>query len=76
LSIDEIPGVINDFQMAAKNAKEADFYGGEIHGANGYFVDQFMKYQVNDRTDVWRKFAKPLSFSTRNRRSNLKRDGT
>lgn len=51
LSIDEIPGVINDFQVAAKNAIEAGFDGVEIHGANGYLVDQFMKDQVNDRTD-------------------------
>ncbi|GJT23359.1 putative 12-oxophytodienoate reductase 11 [Tanacetum coccineum] len=53
LTIDEIPGVINDFQMAAKNAIEAGFDGVEIHGANGYLVDQFMKDQVNDRTDQY-----------------------
>ncbi|GJU44490.1 NB-ARC domains-containing protein [Tanacetum coccineum] len=53
LTIDEIPGVINDFQMAAKNAIEAGFDGIEIQGANGYLVDQFMRYQVNDRTDQY-----------------------
>nr|GEV45569.1 putative 12-oxophytodienoate reductase 11 [Tanacetum cinerariifolium] len=53
LTIDEIPGVINDFRLAAKNAIEAGFDGVEIHGANGYLVDQFMKDQVNDRTDQY-----------------------
>ncbi|GJS90202.1 NB-ARC domains-containing protein [Tanacetum coccineum] len=48
LTIDEIPGVIKDFQMAAKNAIEACFDSVEIHGANGYLVDQFMKYQGRD----------------------------
>ncbi|GJS45105.1 putative 12-oxophytodienoate reductase 11 [Tanacetum coccineum] len=53
LTIDEIPGVINDFQMAAKNAIKAGFDGIEIQGANSYLVDQFMRYQVNDRTDQY-----------------------
>ncbi|KAG5542751.1 hypothetical protein RHGRI_015760 [Rhododendron griersonianum] len=53
LSVEEISQVINDFRIAAKNAIEAGFDGVEIHGANGYLVDQFMKDQVNDRTDEY-----------------------
>ncbi|NP_001312395.1 12-oxophytodienoate reductase 1-like [Nicotiana tabacum] len=51
LTIDEIPQIVNDFRLAAKNAIEAGFDGVEIHGAHGYLIDQFMKDQVNDRTD-------------------------
>uniref|UniRef100_A0A7N0R875 NADH:flavin oxidoreductase/NADH oxidase N-terminal domain-containing protein n=1 Tax=Kalanchoe fedtschenkoi TaxID=63787 RepID=A0A7N0R875_KALFE len=51
LSTSEITGVVNDFRLAARNAMEAGFDGVEIHGANGYLVDQFLKDQVNDRTD-------------------------
>ncbi|GKC24060.1 putative 12-oxophytodienoate reductase 11, partial [Tanacetum coccineum] len=50
LTVNEIPDVINDFRLASRNAIEAGFDGVEIHGANGYLVDQFMKDQVNDRT--------------------------
>nr|XP_043632343.1 putative 12-oxophytodienoate reductase 11 [Erigeron canadensis] len=53
LTIDEISRVVDDFRMAARNAMEAGFDGVEIHGANGYLVDQFMKDQVNDRTDQY-----------------------
>ncbi|KAL3523306.1 hypothetical protein ACH5RR_016140 [Cinchona calisaya] len=53
LTVEEISQVINDFRNAAKNAIEAGFDGVEIHGANGYLVDQFMKDQVNDRTDEY-----------------------
>lgn len=51
LRSDEIPLVINDFRLAARNAIEAGFDGVEIHGAHGYLIDQFMKDKVNDRTD-------------------------
>ncbi|KAK9167768.1 hypothetical protein Scep_002959 [Stephania cephalantha] len=51
LKTEEIPLIINDFRLAARNAIEAGFDGVEIHGANGYLIDQFMKDQVNDRTD-------------------------
>ncbi|KAL5702306.1 12-oxophytodienoate reductase [Ranunculus cassubicifolius] len=51
LETDEIPKLVNDFRMAARNAREAGFDGVEIHGANGYLIDQFMKDSVNDRTD-------------------------
>ncbi|KAL9244206.1 hypothetical protein vseg_018008 [Gypsophila vaccaria] len=53
LTTDEIPSVINDFRIAARNAIEAGFDGVEIHGAHGYLIDQFMKDQVNDRTDQY-----------------------
>ncbi|XP_057489878.1 putative 12-oxophytodienoate reductase 11, partial [Actinidia eriantha] len=53
LLIEEIPQVINDYRIAAKNAIEAGFDGVEIHGANGYLIDQFMKDQVNDRIDEY-----------------------
>ncbi|KAK3027981.1 hypothetical protein RJ639_039334 [Escallonia herrerae] len=51
LSSDEVPQVVNDFKVAARHAMEAGFDGVEIHGAHGYLVDQFMKDQINDRTD-------------------------
>ncbi|KAG8364046.1 hypothetical protein BUALT_Bualt19G0085400 [Buddleja alternifolia] len=51
LQPDEIPAIVNDFRLAARNAIEAGFDGVEIHGANGYLIDQFLKDQVNDRTD-------------------------
>ncbi|XP_022854248.1 putative 12-oxophytodienoate reductase 11 isoform X2 [Olea europaea var. sylvestris] len=53
LKTDEIPGVVNDFRLAARNAIEAGFDGVEIHGANGYLIEQFMKDEVNDRTDEY-----------------------
>ncbi|CAG7900051.1 unnamed protein product [Brassica rapa] len=53
LRTDEIPNIVNDFRLAARNAIEAGFDGVEIHGAHGYLIDQFMKDTVNDRTDVY-----------------------
>ncbi|XP_059651134.1 12-oxophytodienoate reductase 1-like isoform X2 [Cornus florida] len=53
LTTDEIPQVVNDFKLAARNAMEAGFDGVEIHGAHGFLIDQFMKDQVNDRTDKY-----------------------
>ncbi|XP_065847097.1 12-oxophytodienoate reductase 2-like [Euphorbia lathyris] len=53
LRTDEIPQIVNDFRIAARNAMEAGFDGVEIHGAHGYLVDQFMKDSVNDRTDEY-----------------------
>ncbi|XP_011087657.1 putative 12-oxophytodienoate reductase 11 [Sesamum indicum] len=50
---DEIPGIVNDFRLSARNAIEAGFDGVEIHGANGYLIEQFLKDQVNDRTDEY-----------------------
>ncbi|KAH0776312.1 hypothetical protein KY290_007723 [Solanum tuberosum] len=53
LTTDEIPHIVTDFWLAARNAIEAGFDGVEIHGAHGYLIDQFMKDQVNDRTDQY-----------------------
>ncbi|KAL5047103.1 hypothetical protein BDW71DRAFT_197154 [Aspergillus fruticulosus] len=53
MSEEEIAGVIRDFATAAKNAIEAGFDGVEIHGANGYLVDQFIQKAANKRSDRW-----------------------
>ncbi|PON59770.1 NADH:flavin oxidoreductase/NADH oxidase, N-terminal [Trema orientale] len=53
LRTDEIPQIVNDFRLAARNAIEAGFDGVEIHGAHGYLIDQFLKDEVNDRTDKY-----------------------
>ncbi|KAH7568286.1 hypothetical protein JRO89_XS07G0271600 [Xanthoceras sorbifolium] len=53
LRTDEIPQIMNDFRLAARNAIEASFDGVEIHGAYGLLIDQFMKDQVNGRTDQY-----------------------
>jgi N-ethylmaleimide reductase len=53
LTIDEIAGVVRDYAEAAKNAKEAGFDGVEIHAANGYLIDQFLKDGVNKRADLY-----------------------
>ncbi len=51
LLLDEIAGVVEQFRQGALNALEAGFDGVEIHGANGYLVDQFLRDGVNKRTD-------------------------
>jgi N-ethylmaleimide reductase len=53
LDRDEIAGVISDFRRAARNAIIAGFDGVEIHGANGYLVDQFLRTTSNVRTDEY-----------------------
>lgn len=53
LDIDELPGIVNDFRQAAANAIAAGFDGVEIHGANGYLLDQFLKDGANVRTDAY-----------------------
>lgn len=50
-TIDEIKKIIENYATAAKNAMLAGFDGVEIHGANGYLVDQFLHYSSNHRTD-------------------------
>lgn len=47
----EIPGLVADFAIAASNSKRAGFDGVEIHGANGFLVDQFLRDGANQRTD-------------------------
>jgi 2,4-dienoyl-CoA reductase-like NADH-dependent reductase (Old Yellow Enzyme family) len=49
----EIPGIIEAYRKGAKNAKEAGFDGVEIHGANGYLLDQFLQDSTNQRTDQY-----------------------
>ncbi len=51
LSIEEIKGIVEDFRQGAQNAKDAGFDGVEIHGANGYLLDQFLHGASNKRTD-------------------------
>ena len=53
LELWEIPGLIEDFRRGAANALEAGFDGVEIHGANGYLLDQFAKDGTNKRTDFY-----------------------
>jgi 2,4-dienoyl-CoA reductase-like NADH-dependent reductase (Old Yellow Enzyme family) len=53
LSANEVKQVVNDFANAANNAVEAGFDGVEIHGANGYLVEQFLNPFVNNRTDEY-----------------------
>ncbi|MBV4451959.1 MULTISPECIES: alkene reductase [Pseudomonas] len=53
LGIDELPGIINDFRQAAANAIAAGFDGVELHGANGYLLDQFLRDSANVRTDAY-----------------------
>lgn len=47
LEIDELAGIVNDFRKAAANAIEAGFDGVEVHGANGYLLEQFAKDGAN-----------------------------
>ncbi len=53
LELDEIPGVIEAYRQGAENAKLAGFDGVEIHGANGYLPDQFLRDTSNRRTDAY-----------------------
>lgn len=53
LTLDEIQTTIQDFVQAAKNAIKAGFDGIELHGANGYLIDQFINTASNIRTDAY-----------------------
>ena len=53
LELSEIPGIVEDFRNAAANAIAAGFDGVEVHGANGYLLDQFAKDGANTRTDAY-----------------------
>ena len=53
LELSEIPGVIEEFVHGAKCAKAAGFDGVEIHNANGYLLDQFLRDGTNKRTDIY-----------------------
>jgi N-ethylmaleimide reductase len=53
LALDEIPGIVEDFRRAAANAMAVGFDGVEVHGANGYLLEQFIKDGANTRTDAY-----------------------
>lgn len=53
LEPDEIPGVVEAYRQGAENAQAAGFDGVEIHGANGYLLDQFLQTNSNHRTDEY-----------------------
>ncbi len=53
LELSEIPGLVEQFRQGAENALAAGFDGVEIHGANGYLLDQFLRDGANKRTDEY-----------------------
>lgn len=53
LRLDEFPGVLDDYERAARNAVAAGFDGVQIHAANGYLIDQFLRNNANFRTDQY-----------------------
>jgi len=53
LDINELPGIVEAYRKGAENAKLAGFDGVEIHGANGYLLDQFLQDGSNHRTDAY-----------------------
>jgi 2,4-dienoyl-CoA reductase-like NADH-dependent reductase (Old Yellow Enzyme family) len=53
LELDEIPGIVEAYRQGAENARIAGFDGVEIHGANGYLLDQFLQDSSNRRTDAY-----------------------
>ncbi len=53
IDIEEIPEILGQYRRAAANAREAGFDGVEIHAANGYLVEQFLRASSNTRTDAY-----------------------
>ena len=53
LELDELPGIVAAYAQGAENAKKAGFDGVELHGANGYLLDQFLQDGTNKRTDIY-----------------------
>ena len=53
LRLDEIPRLLDDYALAAQNAKKAGFDGVQLHAANGYLIDQFLRNGSNLRTDSY-----------------------
>ena len=53
LLLEEIPAVVEAYRLGAKNAQAAGFDGVEIHGANGYLIDQFLQDSTNHREDQY-----------------------
>lgn len=53
LRSDELPRIVADYRAAARNAMAAGFDGVELHGANGYLLEQFLRDSLNDRSDAY-----------------------
>jgi N-ethylmaleimide reductase len=53
LRTDEVPTVVARYRDAARNAMDAGFDGVEVHGANGYLIEQFLRDSINDRSDEY-----------------------
>ncbi len=53
LALEELPGIVEQYRVAARHAIEAGFDGVEVHGANGYLLDQFLRDGMNRRTDAY-----------------------
>ena len=53
LEVDEISGIVEQFRQGAENAREARFDGVELHAANGYLLDQFLRNGTNQRNDQY-----------------------
>jgi len=53
LRLDELPGVVDAYRQAARNAMNAGCDGVEVHGANGYLLEQFLRDSINDRADEY-----------------------
>lgn len=53
LRSEELPGVVAEYVQAARNAMAAGFDGVEVHAANGYLIDQFLRDSINDRSDAY-----------------------
>ena len=49
----ELAGIVDGYRRGAENARAAGFDGVEVHGANGYLLEQFLNDQTNHRTDAW-----------------------
>lgn len=53
LRTEELPGIVAEYARAARRAIDAGFDGVEVHGANGYLLEQFLRDSINDRTDAY-----------------------
>jgi N-ethylmaleimide reductase len=53
IELTELPGLVDEYRRAAERAKAAGFDGVELHGANGYLIDQFLQDNSNRRTDIY-----------------------
>lgn len=53
LRLDELPRIVAEYRQAARSAIEAGFDGVEVHSANGYLLEQFLRDSINDRTDAY-----------------------